>query len=465
MTKREIKRERRKFSRKYKVAYALHKAFREQYFASLLDLVQPVASANDQLAEAYDRRDRLERLLRSEKQMLVTRQLELINFELINVKSIVERVIGEITEAVDHAKNASEMLPLYPSVETIMKDLDAIEGDFVKWIYDGFRNVLTIRTDEITLTHPSEGFRVYFPGFDINLKLNNIAEHAEPVYSITAERAVYPDRAATREFIHPHVRNNSLCEGAGSEAAELFITRGLLQDFVVLINQILSTYNPDSPHLRLAYWTDDAWEEGMRDEDDGYDTCGRCGERRHRDDMSYCDDCDTFYCGGCSSWCDKGERLLCHECIDSRHNDHRGCCDHAGGEGCLLWENDACQSCDDVPSDEKKIECECDGSVIFCEACAGYVADHPDQWCEDCDDLGKSGCALLDFGLKSYDEAVPESCQDCDYVSYKGCLILLGEVDPPEDEDEQKPETEKEKEESTEHGTLEGRPEPAEEVV
>lgn len=470
MTKQERKR-RREISRRYKAAYQIHLAFKARYFEALLSTVQLLPTIYCHLTEVLTLRKRLPAFRKREKTKELIELLGLISYNVSDIVIDLETVKTAVGAAIAADRKASMMFSRYPSVRTIMADLAAVKNDFIKGVYDENAHTLTVRTEPIRLDHPERGFSVQFNEFDIVINLTALAQDIESPYKITSPRPVYPKRSSEDQFIHPHVKHNQLCEGDGADAAKLFLSRGLLQDFLVLIHQILSTYNPESPHFKLAYWTDCEHEDDVDstdvDSDEDMWSCNVCGGYHHRDDMSTCDDCSESICEQHIAWCRDGNCHICTDCIDNRTEMQRACqhglgaCPYAGGESCLLWTNPACIACNEPPSADEMVECEINSDVILCECCAAEIIDDPERWCKDCDGLGRTGCALVKAGLPKFEEVVPVCCHGCGYGNYRGCSIMLGEAGPPKGEDEQETQRTRKEEESEDDRTPEGRPEPA----
>lgn len=55
--------------------------------------------------------------------------------------------------------------------------------------------------------------------------------------------------------VHPHVHDESLCEGEGEAAIGKALSQVRLLDFFVLVHQILQTDNAGSAYARLNEWT------------------------------------------------------------------------------------------------------------------------------------------------------------------------------------------------------------------
>jgi len=143
--------------------------------------------------------------------------------------------------------------------------------------------------------------------------------------------ALSPNPAATDETVtHPHVSNETLCEGDGCVAIRTALEQGRLSDFFTMVRSILTTYNPDSPYVALIDWCGEP--------------CYDCGYVMSRDDIYYCIFCEHDYCQECSTYC--------------------RCCD----EGCCVGCAEQCPHCEDQVCTNCMQECaECNSTC--CSSC------------------------------------------------------------------------------------------------
>ncbi|MCA9067760.1 MAG: hypothetical protein KDA84_02485, partial [Planctomycetaceae bacterium] len=118
-------------------------------------------------------------------------------------------------------------------------------------LYDEFPNaelnlrqkMISVITDSITLEE------VYLGPFSIEL---DIAGASGLSYSVIATDA---NPAGNDEDVtHPHVRDNTLCEGEGTLPIRRAIEEGRLVDFFQVVDQILNTYNGGSAYVALDEW-------------------------------------------------------------------------------------------------------------------------------------------------------------------------------------------------------------------
>ena len=136
-----------------------------------------------------------------------------------------------------------------PKLSALVGELDALEQEFGNAEFDISENTISIITDPITLED------LYLGPFKIQLELNKLSELYQntPYHVIALE----PNPAATDEAVtHPHVSNETLCEGDGCTAIRSALEEGRIYDFFTMARSILNTYNPDSPYVSLDEWCD-----------------------------------------------------------------------------------------------------------------------------------------------------------------------------------------------------------------
>lgn len=240
--------------------------------------------------------------------------------------------------------------PQVQSPHEIYDDLVTLERDFEGLRIDLKGQLLSVETDSIMLEE------VDFGRFQIELDWSDVGQARS--YEVKALDP-YPAQADS-EVVHPHVRENSLCEGEGQGPIRRALEQGRLLDFFLLVRQILETYNPGS-----AYESIDKWESGLSCGDCGHrmsgddsSGCGRCGRDLCDECVSSCGDCGDYYCPGCLSECNSCAELFCNGCLKSCE-----VCDKKLCGGCLT--DDLCSECLEQREEEQDAEePEADGAVV-----------------------------------------------------------------------------------------------------
>jgi len=195
--------------------------------------------------------------------------------QLSDTISLVRDQVVYYTEAMQRYKNQLDrnqyQLPF--TNRDAFEELMQIEREFGGYGYNSKHKQLSVRTDYITLPDEEEN-HVDLGRFEIVLDLNKLNENPSrrPYYI----NALDPHPASMdEELVHPHVRNNSLCEGEGAVAITRALNDGRICDFFTIVTQGLSTYNPDSPYLPLKEWFYSA-------------RCARCDRLLSDDDIYRC---------------------------------------------------------------------------------------------------------------------------------------------------------------------------------
>ena len=203
--------------------------------------------------------------------------------------------------------------PLAVTQREIVNDIRSLRREFDEVTIDLKNHLLTVRTDDIDFDEVCLG------AFDIQLQWR--AARTSFDYHVVA---VDPNPAASNsDTTHPHVQNESLCEGEGATAIRRALADGRIYDFFCIVDRILKTYNGGSAYVSLEDWS------GIE--------CSDCGRTADADESSYCERCQSELCGDCASTCSGCRDHYCGKCISSCS----GCGDDYCGS-CL----DSCASCD-----------------------------------------------------------------------------------------------------------------------
>lgn len=230
-----------------------------------------------------------------------------------------------------------------PRVADIQRELDGLTKEFggftlcrenkTQAFCDG--PYLSVKTDPITLEdeHGTEWelgeFEVY-----LNLQVAQQSRHAD--HHLIGAFALQPNRSDKSENItHPHVQNNDICFGDGTLAVDRALRECRFADAFTLVNQILHTYNRESPYAQLETWDDysDGDSSDVDDDDDDEDTsrpCVDCDESTYDD----CQACSAAVCDGCVHrctvpGCPRGT-YYCPTCATSRAGRFVPCADCSG---------------------------------------------------------------------------------------------------------------------------------------
>jgi len=254
---------------------------------------------------------------------------------LEELERVSESLVQQVRSIVGLAK-AEIALRSSVSLRDILLDLEALDDEFPEVRWDRQEKTLSVVTEPVELKGVELG------RFEILLEYSHLGR-TKP-YRILA---LDPNPAAADSTTtHPHVRDEDLCEGDGRAPIQKALRQGRFYDVFVLINQILHSYNKDSPYVSLSHW------EGTR--------CPGCGSTVSDDDTTCCEECHAATCSDCSSSCSKCYRSLCSGC-----QDRCGACSDtfcrdclAGCPGCSddycasCLENGRCEDCRELDPDE-----------------------------------------------------------------------------------------------------------------
>ena len=230
-----------------------------------------------------------------------------------------------------------------PKLSDIYAEIVQLENEFDDFSVDSANGKICVMTDHIEL----EGMD--FGTFNIELNLREMVNlNKESSYRVVAQE---PNRAGTEyEVTHPHVSHNRLCEGDGYNTIRKALTQGRLTDFFMIVENILKTYNPESPYVSLEDW-------------DGT-PCYSCGYNVSGDDSYYCECCDRDFCSECSTYCQKCDTTICLGCSYECPECNEPICD-----GCKA----TCKDC------EEEFCSDCVNEDGYCESCESKRKENDDE--------------------------------------------------------------------------------------
>lgn len=192
----------------------------------------------------------------------------------------------------------------------IAADLAALEEEFVEVEVNIQDKKLLV------LTSPIELEDTYLGTFRIVLHWEAIGKSA--CYEVVAED---PHPADGYDHVtHPHVADETLCEGEGSAAIRKALAQGRFLDFFTLVKQILETYNPASAYVSLSRWNGgrDCYDCGGQISADESWCCSRCSATVCDCCHSSCEACEETLCSGCCTSCSECNGTFCRDCLEFR---------------------------------------------------------------------------------------------------------------------------------------------------
>ena len=216
-------------------------------------------------------------------------------------------------------------IPAMPKLKDVYDEIIQLELEYEYLEVSDTYGKITVLTNNIEL----EGF--YFGCFKIELNLKHISKiNSESPYRIIAQSPC--PASSDSEVTHPHVHSNRLCEGDGFNSIRNALIQGRLIDFFTIVENILNTYNPESPYVSLDDW-------------DGI-SCYSCGYSVSGDDCYYCECCDNDFCSECSTYCKSCDITICDSCAYHCANCEDSICEECR-EICLECANAFCSDCID----------------------------------------------------------------------------------------------------------------------
>lgn len=244
-------------------------------------------------------------------------------------KEVTERIQGRASDLPGTAEEIQRLATIGlsnpPSLREILADLDQAQEEFESLHFVPEQKQLVVTTEAIELEE------VYLGEFDIQLDLtclSDLGRHAS-AYRVIAKDPHPPDKDLS--VTHPHVNDDTLCEGEGKTAIANALANGRICDFFQLVNGILRTYNPHSPFVSLEDWN-------------GRD-CYDCGSTMVEDNYHYCQSCENEFCARCASYCRICDDTTCRSCLTK----------------CSICGDPVCRSC--------RVSCP-DCNSVLCKTCS-----------------------------------------------------------------------------------------------
>lgn len=240
-----------------------------------------------------------------------------------DLQSLLEDLQRRVSDVAQRATNHQRTR--FASARDLYDDLLALHNEFSDVSWDPSEQTLAVTTGPIEL----EG--VYLGPFKIVLRWQ---DREYSVVALDANPATVDDGVT-----HPHVQEETLCEGDGRHAVRSALQQGRLYDFFTLVHNILKTYNPSGPYVMLEHW------HGA--------TCSDCGCTASDGDRSDCESCGSTLCSDCYYCCEQCCSSRCSECSASCHTCGRRFCNGCQAECC------ACHAsvCLDCIEDERCKDC------------------------------------------------------------------------------------------------------------
>ena len=210
-----------------------------------------------------------------------------------------------MNSVLQYRRNAPSFRPAIPTLRDLLAELKQLQEEFEDVRIDIKKGVIAVRTDRILLEDIDLG------RFQIELHLERLKERIDS--SVVEIAALDPNPPTSNDDVtHPHVSGQGLCAGDASVPIQAALREGRICDLFLLINAVLTTYNPGSAYVALSEW-------------DGI-ACGECGYSCNRDDLFYCPGCEKDFCESCISMCDECDESYCGGCLERDCTGERRLC-------------------------------------------------------------------------------------------------------------------------------------------
>ena len=244
------------------------------------------------------------------------------------------RTAEEMEKQLNEIKKTISEVAQLPFVKTsdVFLDLMALRQEFNDIRFDAKRKILSVVSKQIQLE-------------DLNLGCFRIELHLETLgtrgyYEIIA---VDPNQASSNDNVtHPHVQDDRMCEGDAQPTIKLALQQGRLLDFFQIVEQVLSTYNPNSAYVTIDQWEGTTCRHcGHTADPDETRECADCGAMICDSCVYCCCDCEDSFCGNCEATCGGCLDSICKSCVKTCQE-----CDESFCSYCLT-ENERCNTCEE----------------------------------------------------------------------------------------------------------------------
>lgn len=265
---------------------------------------------------------------------------------LDNYLSIIAAASDDISSTLTILLSCLDLLMNIPDIcvdttaqcETLQATLPILVKEFGATITP---KTVTFDIDDVILSDDEDeydfgGYTVTLYNYPIDMK----HLHTKEYYTIVPKdhnkayangKAVYP---------HPHINEAVLCEGEAAIGIRNALKAGDLVSFLLLVNSVVNTYNPDGAYKLLDYWAH------CRDDIE----CSDCGIIINTDDAYICDECGSYLCDECRYSCEACDNTYCHNCISQCKDCGKLMCkycleDHMQACLCSVCNSYTCRNC------------------------------------------------------------------------------------------------------------------------
>ncbi|WP_146506087.1 hypothetical protein [Rubinisphaera italica] len=262
------------------------------------------------------------------------------------IATSIERLQHDLIIAKSSDENTERPVAL---ASEIFADLISLSDEFEEVSIDRQHGTISVTTASIEL----DG--VYLGPFEIVLEWSIYQSDNSLRYRVVA---LDPHPASTNDAVtHPHVQDETVCEGDGRHAIRIALEQGRILDLFLIVSNLLQTYNDESPYVPLAGWPgipcNDCDATMLEDE---WWSCEKCDSRICEHCYVQCSECDASFCCDCTNCCETCGDRYCGSCITVCTACLNHTCQH-----CL----DELERCPDCYEEENKTTNEPDSETLL----------------------------------------------------------------------------------------------------
>lgn len=282
----------------------------------------------------------------------------------------------------------SEEASYVPSTKEAIQELTVINNEWSEVTYK--QGILSVNIGNVSLTDGIE--EVDLGDFILCL---NIDDPTGPKLKVIAVNPI----KGSMGYYHPHIKDESLCEGDGKDIMRDALRHGRLEDYFRIAESIVRTYNEDSPYEPLQDWYNPDRENQI--------CCDRCDDWICIDEMYCCDECNVNFCYECGTIneCKQCDQCCCEKCLSACIDCGQSICGSCR-DNCHDCKGTYCVNCMSIC-----IDCHiyhCPGCNTSCLKCANRVCYECQKECLFCGDIYCHNCIDM-----TCEQCCQHSCYNC----------------------------------------------------
>jgi hypothetical protein len=218
-----------------------------------------------------------------------------LTLAVTTLKEELDGLLRGVTDRIGELRNAyGASSSKFPDRCEWIKELRQLEDEFGKVEIRWSATVIGVVTEAIVLKGVNLGpFAIEFDWMHDGLSSGSRCFHV---------RSLQPNVPSGRDDVtHPHVQDDILCAGDAKESLDQAVAEGRLVDAFLMVQSVLTNYNPNSAYVSLQEW------DGTQ--------CAQCGRRVASSETYSCEHCECTLCDECAERCEGCDETRCGDCL------------------------------------------------------------------------------------------------------------------------------------------------------